>query len=71
MSGIPDFKRRCQITLWPLRKRDRLKPFTLIIYGRSTRDMMTVPNDVASALARRYPDYTSSPFSVEEMDTRP
>jgi len=54
---------RCCITLIP---KHEGKPFDLIIYGRTAAELMTVPNDVISSLARRYPDYTSSLFLVED-----
>jgi len=48
------------------RDRDQ-KPFDLILYGRSASELLTVPNEVIGSLARRYPDYTSSPFLIYDF----
>jgi hypothetical protein len=55
-----NYHKRCILTLHPI---DEGKPFDVIVYGCTARDLMTTPNPVISSLARRYPGYYSSMFS--------
>jgi hypothetical protein len=38
--------------------------FELLIYGRTARELMTVPNDVIGVLAERYTKHSSSIFLI-------
>lgn len=41
--------------------------FELLIYGRTAKELMTVPNDVIDSLAREYPDHQSSIFMLRDL----
>ena len=43
------------------------KVFDIIVYGRTRKDLCTVPNEVISELARKYPDYSSSMFLMYDF----
>lgn len=57
--------KRCVIPLIPVTP--GAKRLDIIIYGRSARELMTVPNEIVHSLARRYPGYTSSPFFIYNL----
>lgn len=53
---------------------DTEQAFDLIIYGRSARELMTVPNEVIQSITARYPNHISSPFYLYDLtneDARP
>lgn len=59
--------RRCVVPL--LSTKRGFKPFDVIIYGKSARELQSVPNPIISSLARRYPDHYSSPFIIYDLET--
>jgi hypothetical protein len=60
-----DYSRRCVIPMIPIQ--EGLKPFEIIVYGRSTEELMTLPNDVIGSIASRHPGYTSTPFHLYDL----
>lgn len=58
---------RCVVPLIPIT--DTEQAFDLIIYGRSARELITVPNEVIQSIAIRYPNHTSSPFHLYDLTT--
>jgi len=59
-----NIRKRAVVPLTPIVS--GLKPFDVIIYGATVQELMTVPNDIISALAAKYPDYTSSLFALKD-----
>lgn len=49
-----------------MNKRTGEVDFVLLVYGRSARELMTVPNEVVDSLSRRYPNHISSPFALSD-----
>lgn len=59
-----NFHKVAVVPMWP--KTADAQPFELLIYGRNATELLTVPNDVVSYLARRYPNHVSSPFILRD-----
>lgn len=43
--------------------------FEIIVYGRSVSEMQVTPNEVAAALAEKYPTVTGSLFATRAVPT--
>lgn len=59
-----DFHKTAIVPLIPLNWKDQ--PFEVLVYGYNAVELFTIPNEVVSSLARRYPGYTSSPFILRD-----
>lgn len=44
-----------------------LVDFEIIIYNRSVSELSLIPNEVIHSIARRFPNYTSTPFALAEI----
>lgn len=59
---------RCELQLFPRPNMpDDCVPFNVVVYGRVCSELMTVPNEVITTLAAKYPDYHSSIFNLKEL----
>jgi hypothetical protein len=54
------YKTRCTIPM--INRTTGDVDFQITLYGITVRDISSVPNDVITSLARRYPDHVSSLF---------
>ena len=61
-----DPSRGAVIHLWH-RETGARANFDVIVYGVTANELTTVPNDVITSIARKYPDYVGSPFGVKAL----
>lgn len=59
-----DYRNSAKVHMLGLRSGDI--EFILQVYGASAHDLMIIPNDIAQALAVKYPNHITSPFFIEE-----
>lgn len=67
MTYVP----RCTMPMFPYGNYPVIgeQDFDVIVYGARASDLMTISNVVVRSVAKRFPDYQSSMFLVNDLDT--